>query len=194
MTARKVKAPIIEVPQIVEPPMLTVTPSQGGNAIFAAWRFLYQVLGARKQHFELGDDGVTVIGLTFPDSYNVEEVINDVYRRGSAVVNPKLSLFPGYYFLNGFDPLPYVGAGEMTSDLTKIFHGAAGGEGNRSPQYAKDGIANYKALQGFAVPRGRPRLTISIAKIGELDEAALKDVEPAEIEKLRAVLDHMVTA
>jgi hypothetical protein len=186
VTARKIRA--IEVPVIIEEPSRVVSPAQGGNAIFAAWRFLYQVLGARKERFELNDDGITVVGLTLPDSYNMEEVINDVYRRGDEIINPKLALFPGYYFLNGFDPLPYTNPNEMTADLTKIFHGA---NGNKSPQYAKDGIANYKALQGFAARRGRPPKTIAAITIGELNEAALGDVDSTEIEALKETLVSM---
>jgi hypothetical protein len=188
--ATKKKAERIETPQIVQPPLFTVTPSQGGNAIFAAWRFLYQVLGARKERFELGEDGITVVGLTVPEPLDIEQVINDVYRRGDKVVNPKLSLFPGYYFLNGLDPIPYTNPQEMTADLTKIFHGAEGGDGNRSPQYAKDGIAAYKALQGFAAPRGRPRKNVTL-RIGELNEDALRQLPAEEVENLKGALANL---
>jgi hypothetical protein len=186
MATRK-RAERIETPQIVAPPLFTVPPSQGGNAIFWAWRFLYNVLGARKERFELGEDGITVVGLTFPEQYDVEQVISDVYRRGDKVVNPKLSLFPGYYFLNGLDPIPYTGPQEMTADLTKIFHGAEGGDGNRSPQYAKDAIAAYKQLQGFAAPRGRPRKNVTL-RIGELNEDALRQLPAEEVENLKGAL------
>lgn len=190
MTARKIKVSTIETPQIIEPPTLTVTPNQGGNAVFASWRFLYHVLGARKDRFEISDDGVTVVGLTFPTMYNTEQIINDVYRRGDDVVNPKLALFPGYYFLSGFDPIPYTGSDEMTADLTKFFHNAPSSVDGRSPKYAKDAIANYKAVAGFAVPRGRPRKNVTI-RIGELNEEALRELPAEEIESLREVLAHM---
>lgn len=195
MSSRRVKAETIPTPQVMESSSLIVAPNEGGNAIFSGWRFLFQVLGARVQKFELSDEGITVKGLTFPEQYNAEQIVNDISRRGDKILNPRTTLLPGYYWLSGLDPLPYTSSDDLTVDLTKLFHGANTIDGKgRSPEYAKNAVANYKAVQGFAVPRGRPRKMIAIAQIGELNEAVLKDVDPEEIAKLKETLAGMEPA
>jgi hypothetical protein len=195
MASKKVSAPKIATPQIIEPVGINLLPTAGGNAIFRAWRFLFQVFGARATGFEVDEDtnGITINGFMVEEPYDAETIIRDITQRGDKAINPTLELFPSLYWLNGLDPLPYTAAQELTHDLTRFFHGSEGGEGNRSPKYAKDGIALYKNRMGFAVPRGRPRKSVTI-RIGELNEDALKDLPQEEITSLRTTLENLQPA
>lgn len=170
---------------------LTLGPSEGGNTVFAAWPGLYHLFGARVERFDIEDNGIVAVNLTFNPKYDAKTIINDIYQRGDKVVNSRLELFPGHFQLLGQEPAPFTTADACTSWMTKTFKGAEGGEGNRSPQYAKDAIAEYKTTKGFAVPRGRPRKVIRISEIGSLNESVLEDVEPQELTKLKETLDRM---
>lgn len=167
----------------------TYGPSEGGNAIFAAWRGLYHLFGARMERFDITPEGIVIVGLTVAPEYDVNTVVDSIVKRGEKTVNPRLDFLELYPQAMGEIPAPFVNAKQLTAWLVKYMKG-----GSRSPKFAKDAIAIYKTANGFAVHRGRPRKVVRIADIGNLDEAALAEVSEEERAKLRATLDALSTA
>jgi hypothetical protein len=167
-------------------------PEAGGNAVIVAWRGLYHIFGARADSFEVTPTGVRITNLKFPDKYDSATIIRDLSVRNDKVIRRRLDLIPLYFWINGEAPEPFHSALEMTAWMVANLKGAGEDEG-RSPKYAKDAINEYKIENGMYVPRGRPRKTFSLEKLGELNAAALSDVEESELEALKAKLDSVLS-
>jgi len=192
MASRTRKAPATDVPEpvsVTETPTNSFSPSEGGNAIAMAWRGLYNLFDARFDNVAIDSDGFTFEGLTVGDSYDLDTIINDVTRRGEKILNPTLNFNEVYPLLMAETPAPFTDAKQITAWMVRHMKG-----GSRSPKYAKDANQTYKEAHGFAIPRGRPRKIFHIKDIASLDEAALKDVSPEEVEKLRHTLDSLAAS
>lgn len=165
-------------------------PDNGSHNIAAAWQGLVHLFDAQVERFDVSSDGVYAIGLTF-DSTKVPDtdtVIHDISYRGDKFVNRDLPLVPTYFWMNGETPAEFEDAGEMTAWMAKFFRGAGEGDTNRSPQYVKDAISNYKTARGIAARRGRPPKKIDIEALGSIDESILSQIPEGELAKLEATL------
>lgn len=162
-----------------------IEPTAGGNAIIAAWRGLYNFFGARAE-FEVTPEGVRVIGLKFSNEYENEPIVQDLVSKASP--KNRINLLPAHLYIMGQEPEPFTNAVEMTNWMVTYLKGAGGNE-NRSPQYAKNAIEAYKAKNGLSVPRGRPRKTFSIENLGKLNQGILADVPAEELENLLAAVN-----
>lgn len=183
MASRTRNRPAPEAPEAVETAINSYTAEQGGNAITAAYRGLYWLFDARVERFEVTPDGITVHGLTVGDTYDVDTIINDIFRRGDKTVQPRLNFFDTFGIVNGEIPAAFVNADQLTAWMVRYMKG-----GSRSPKYVKDAIQAYKEAQGIAVHRGRPRKVVRITEIGQLDTSALREVPKEEREALLATL------
>jgi len=189
MTARKTRTPAPEAPTLTPEPSNSFSPSEGGNALAAAWQGIHNLFGGRYEKIELTPEGFTFTGVTVDPLYNFETIFNDIYRRGDKTVNPKLTLRDIYPLLSGETVAPFTNAEQITAWMVRHMKG-----GSRSPKYAKDANQLYKEANGFAVPRGRPRKIFHIKDIASLDVAQLQDVSPEEVEKLRHTLDTLAAS
>lgn len=168
-------------------------PDNGSHNILAAWQGLYHLLGARVERWDVTNDGVFAIGVTFltnriPD---VDTVVRDISYRGDKFVTRDLDLVPLYFYVQGQEPAPFEDAGSMTQWMAKFFRGAGEGDNNRSPQYVKDAITAYKTDNGIASRRGRPPKKIDIENLGSVSEEVLAQVPEDELAKLQATLDRI---
>jgi hypothetical protein len=163
-------------------------PDNGGNAIFRAWQGLYHLFGARVERFDITDGGIFAVGLTVDEKYGTpDEIVNALAKSDRS----RLDFIPLYFWATGQTPADFTSSLSLTQWLTKHMHGTGKG---RSPQFAKDAIADYKARVGLAVPRGRPRkATVKIAELGELDATALEGVEISELTKLKETLEGIIS-
>lgn len=166
-------------------------PDSGGNIILAAWQGLYHLFGARVERFDVTDEGVTAVGLTVSDKYDMNTIVQNLLANGS---KRRLNFFPLFFWATGGTPAPFTTSLQLTGWMTTFLKGQ--GEKGRSPKYAKEAIDEFKAANGLAVPRGRPRTTLSakIAKLGELNPEVLQDTDIAELVSLRETLDNLVSS
>jgi hypothetical protein len=171
-------------------------PTNGGHNVVAAWQGLVHLFDAQVERFDVTNDGVFVVGLTF-DSTRIPDtatLIHDISYRGDKFVTRDLPLVPTYDWVRGVAPAKFEDAGEMTAWMAKFFRGAGDGDNNRSPQYVKDAISAYKTAAGIASRRGRPPKKIDIETLGSIDEAILSQVPESELLKLQATLDRIRAA
>lgn len=165
-------------------------PDKGSQNIAAAWQGLYWLLGARVEDWNITEDGVYAIGLTFDASRvpDAETVINDLSLRGDKMITRDLPLVPTYFWLKGEEPARFPDPASMTAWMAKFFRGAGDGDSNRSPQYLKDAIQAYKKDQGLVTRRGRPRTKIDIEALVNVNDDVLAKVSDEEIQKLETTL------
>lgn len=169
-------------------------PDNGAANIAAAWQGLVHLFDAKVNFWDVTNEGVYAIGLTFDAKKvpNTETVLHDISYRGDKAVNRDLLLVPTYFWMKGETPTEFEDAGEMTAWMAKFFRGAGEGENNRSPQYVKDAISAYKTAKGIASRRGRPPKKIEIEALGSLNDAMLAQVPDGELEKLRETLERLL--
>lgn len=169
---------------------MTLGPNDGGNAVFAAWRGAVNLFGAQVERFDyVPGEGVVAVGLTFNGGTPAETLIADLSRRGDKVINRRLDFTELYPYFNGETPEPYLTSDEMTQWMVQFLKGSGDGDGSRSPQYAKDAIASYKAQHNIAAPRGRRRKLIRLDKINDIKVDSLLNVEDDELTQLRNTIE-----
>ena len=186
MASRPRRATTAEV--VIEP--VIYGPDNGGNVILAAWQGLYHLFGARVERFDVTSDGVFAINPTVSEDYNLDTILHDLTHRGDKVVNRRMDFLPLHFWATGNVPAPFMSSTHLTIWMTQFLKGT--GEKGRSPQYAKDAIRDFKASNGLAVPRGRPRKTFKLTELGALNESALDGIDISELTKFRATLDSVI--
>jgi hypothetical protein len=185
-----------EVSEPVRTEPMTIGPSEGGNAVLAAWRGLANLFGAQAERFDITSDGVVAVNVTFDgnrlDAVNAkpDQIISDVAFRSGKLVERRLDLLDLYDFVthpeNSVEP--YTDSGDMTQWMVNHLKGAGNGDGSRSPDYAKEAIRLYKEERGIAAPRGRRRKILRLDNLKELRVETIAGVPLEELNALRETI------
>jgi hypothetical protein len=165
---------------------ITLGPDKGGN-VLAAWQGVYHLFGGKAEGFDVTPEGVIVRTFTTSADYDPATVAEDVSGR-----TRRVDLIDSYPILQGEEPAGFATSLDMTKWMQQYFRKP--GEDGKSPQYVKDAIANYKASHDFPRRKGRPKKTIRIEELGELDESVLAGLNVTELEKLQASINAAVAS
>lgn len=172
----------------------TFGPEQDAGNIAAAWQGLYHLLGARVERWDVTNDGVYAVNLTFDASKipSVEQVIHDISYRNGKHINRQLDLVFLYPIVkDNAEPPAFEDAASLTEWMAQYTRDGTGdGDSNRSPQYVKDAISAYKKDRNMPSRQGRPatKLTIEYAAFGSIPPEALRKVDPDELDKFLATV------
>lgn len=182
------------VPVRTEP--MTVGPSEGGNAVLAAWRGLVNLAGARAKRFDITSEGVVVVDLTFDGDIlgsagtTAGQLVSDLAFRGEKLVERRLDLIELFPYVThpANDVQPYTDSSDMTQWMVNHLKGAGEGDGSRSPEYAKKLISAYKEDHGIAAPRGRRRKIVRLDNLRELKPETMAGVPIEELTALQKTI------
>ncbi len=157
-------------------------PEQRSDVIVAAWQGLYHLFGMRWESVEIREDGLYISNLTGGDGYDFRTILDDL-----STSKHRVPLLPTINWIMGEAPASFTTPAQLTAWVTQFMKSPGRG---KSPQYAKDAVAAYKAANPdvFTAKRGRPR-SIKPINIGEINEALLEGVDPSELEQLQATID-----
>lgn len=168
------------------------SPVDGGNNILAAWQGLYWLFDARVERFDVTPEGVFVIGFRVNSKYDPDQIVKDISTKNGKTVDRRLDLVPHMFWAQGQEPEIFPDSGSMTQYMAQYARGAGGngeGESNRSPEYFKTAIADYKKQHGMTARRGRPPKTVKIESLGSIDPSVLAGLDPDELDKFIAVIN-----
>lgn len=167
--------------------------AQGDN-LMAAWPFLYEVLGARVERWDFDEHGhLVAVNMTVPEGkgYTTDDIVAHVSFR-----DRRVELYPAITFLQGEAPKPYSdtekGSLNLTKDMQQYLRDPK--DGAKSPEWAKDAIAEYKKSHSFPPKKGRPKMVYRVEELSKIDESLLGKLDATELDRLMQKLQHAQAA
>jgi hypothetical protein len=183
------------VPAFERSEPITLGPDEGGNNVLAAWRGLVNLFGAECERFDVTPDGVVCVNFTTAYKVDRDTIIDAITKHGDKAVNRRLDLVELYpYVLDPSNVAPFTKSEEMTQWMGQFTKGYGDGDGSRSPQWVKDGIADYKSDKNIAAPRGRKRRIVRLDSLGEIKPETLEDTALSELQALQVTISQAIAA
>lgn len=166
---------------------INVGPDRGGNLVLQAWDGLYWIFNARVERFDVTDEGIVAVGLTFPQRFHIRTILRDL-QTAAAQKRARLDMIPQYFWLSEA-PEQITDPAEASAWVMQYLR-VKDDEGSfTTPDYAKKAVAEYKKRANIALPRGRRGRKGLQFDMESLNIDALIGVDPNQLAALRSRIE-----